>query len=61
MGEYADEAVARMLGETPRQRNKRERIRQAALKEDRQIRAMIAKQDYCLDQLPDLDGEDDAD
>lgn len=64
MGEYADEAVKRALGEmedffSPRQQRKRERIRQAGLKETRQIIAIIDKREYCLDQLPDLDDEDD--
>lgn len=64
MGEYADEAIERAMRQmeaivSPRQQAKRERIRQAGLKENRQIMASIAKQEYCLDLLPDLDDEDD--
>jgi hypothetical protein len=72
LGELADEAVDRALDQMDRffnsnpeerrrmrQQKKQQRIREAGLHEDRQIRAIIAKKEYCLDQLPDLDDDED--
>lgn len=53
--------LAGPTGKTDRTLAKQEKIHQAVLKEDRMIYAMVERKQYCLDQLPDLDEDDEQD
>lgn len=57
--EQLAEILAGAPGRTDKTLARQEKIRQAGLKDTRMAYAMIAHQEHCLDQLPDLDEEDD--
>lgn len=56
--EQLAEIMAGPPGHTDKTLARQEKIRQAGLKETRMIYAKIDREEYCLDQLPNLDEED---
>lgn len=52
------EIMAGPPGRTDKTLARQEKIQQAGLKDTRMAYAMIERQEYCLDQLPDLDEDD---
>ena len=56
--EQLAEIMAGPPGRTDKTLARQEKIRQAGLKDTRMAYAMIERQEYCLDQLPDLGEEE---